>query len=105
MMNQLKNLMLLRLLILVIQSKKNDYDTKIQETEKKITDHDHSNKYFTTQNFIKLTSENFVARLAQANLASKNDIAVIVKKTDFDDKIKNLNKIKSHFKQNKTCRG
>ena len=28
---------------------KGDYDTKIDEIEKKITDHDHSNKYFTTQ--------------------------------------------------------
>ena len=78
---------------------------KFRKWKKKITDHDHGNKYLTTQKFNKLTSENFAARLAQANLASKNDIAIIVKKTDFDDKIKNLNKIKSHFKQNKTCRG
>ena len=28
----------------------------------------------------------------KANLASKNDTAVLVKKTDFDDKLKNLNK-------------
>ena len=35
--------------------------------------------------------ENFTARLAQANLASKSDIANFVKKTDFDDKQKNLN--------------
>ena len=34
----------------------------------------------------------FVARVAQANLARKNDIAALVKKTDFDDKLKNLNK-------------
>ena len=31
-------------------------------------------------------------RLAQANLASKNDFANFVKKTDLDDKLKNLNK-------------
>ena len=31
-------------------------------------------------------------RRAQANLASKSDIANFVKKTDFDDKLKNLNK-------------
>ena len=37
-------------------------------------------------------SENFAARLAQTNLASNNDIADCVKKTDFDDKLKNLNK-------------
>ena len=32
----------------------------------------------------KLTSGSFTARLEQANLASKNDIANFVKKTDFD---------------------
>ena len=45
----------------------------------------------------KKLSENFAARLAQANLASKNDIADFVKKIDFDDKLKNLNK-KNPFK-------
>ena len=39
-----------------------------------------------------LTAENFAARLAQANLASKRDIANFVKKIDFDDKLKNLHK-------------
>ena len=71
--------------------KKTDYNTKINETEKKISDHDHD-KYITTPEFNKLTVENFAARLAQANLASKSDIANFVKKTDFDDKLKNLNK-------------
>ena len=33
-----------------------------------------------------------MARLAQVNLASKNDVAALVKKADFDDKLKNLNK-------------
>ena len=37
--------------------------------------------------------------LAQANLASKNDIAGFVKKTYFDNKLKNLNK---KFTSNKT---
>ena len=32
------------------------------------------------------------ARLAQANLPSKNDIASFVKKTSFDNKLKNFNK-------------
>ena len=54
-------------------------------------DHDHD-KYINTQEFNKLTSENFAAGLAQANLASKSDIANFVKKADFDDKLKNLNK-------------
>ena len=71
--------------------KKTDYNTKIYEIEKKITDHDHD-KCITTQEFNKLTSDYFTARLAQANLASKKDIANFVKKTDFDDKLKNLNK-------------
>ena len=53
-MNQLKKLMLFRLLILVIQSKKTDYDTKIGEIEKKILDHNHT-KYITTQELNKLT--------------------------------------------------
>ena len=43
------------------------------------TDHDHD-KYITTQEFNKLTSDNFNARIAQANLASKNDIANFVKR-------------------------
>ena len=46
---------------LVIQSKKTDYNTKINEIEKKITDHYH-NRYFTTPELNKLTSENFAAR-------------------------------------------
>ena len=41
----------------------------------------------TTAEFNKLTAENFTARLAQANLASKSNITNFVKKTDFDDKL------------------
>ena len=40
----------------------------------------------------KLTLENFTARLTQTNLSRKNDIAAVTKKTDFDDKLKNLSK-------------
>ena len=58
---------------------------------KKKYDHDHD-KYITKQEFNKLTSEKFAARLAQANSASKNDIANFINKTDFDDKLKNLKK-------------
>ena len=58
--------------MLVIQSKKTYYDTKVNETEKKITDHKHD-KYITTPEFNKLTAENFPARLAQANLVTKTD--------------------------------
>ena len=39
-----------------------------------------------------ITSENFAARLKQANLASKNDITDFVKNTDFDGKLKKVNK-------------
>ena len=45
------------------------------------TDHNHD-KYISNQKFNKLTSETFAARLAQANLAVKTDIANIMKKTD-----------------------
>ena len=58
---------------------------------KKINDHDHD-KYITTREINKLTAENFAARLWQAYLASKSDIADFVRKTDFDNKLKNLNK-------------
>ena len=44
--------------------KENDYNTKINEIERKITDHDHD-KYLTTPEFNELTSENFAASLAQ----------------------------------------
>ena len=68
-----------------------EYDTKISEIEKKITDHDHD-KYITTPEFDKLTAENFATKLAQAYLASKSGIANFVKNRDFDNKPKKLNK-------------
>ena len=46
--------------------KETDYNTKINETENKINDHDHT-KYITIQEFNELTSENFTTILAQAN--------------------------------------
>ena len=76
---------------MLIQSKKTDYNTEINKIKKKNSDHNYD-KYITNLEFIKLTAENFPARLAQANLASKSDIANFVKKTDFDDKLKNVNK-------------
>ena len=42
--------------------------------------------------FNKLIVEDFAARVRQRNLASKSDFTNYVKKTDFDDKLKNLNK-------------
>ena len=43
--------------------KKTDYDTKMTETEEKLTDHDHD-KYFTTPEFNTLAASIFNARLA-----------------------------------------
>ena len=69
--------------------KKTDYNTKITEFENKISDYNHD-KYITTSEFNKLTAENFAARLKQANLITK---------TDFDDKLKSLNKKINSVKQ------
>ena len=62
--------------------KKTDYDTKITELEKKVTDHNHD-KYVTTPEFNTLAADVFNARLAQANLITK---------TDFDAKLSSLNR-------------
>ena len=72
-------LLKMKYLMLVILSKKTDYNTKISGIENKITtDQDHD-KYITTQEFNNLTAENVSARLVQANLAIKNDIANFAK--------------------------
>ena len=76
--------------------KKADYDIKNVEIEKKL-DHDLSNKCITTQEFNNLTANKFEARLKQANLATKGEIADFIKKTDFDDKPKKF-KYKNFFK-------
>ena len=69
--------------------KKIDYDTKIIENGiKNNNDCGHSNKYITTQEFIKLNSEHFAARLKQARLATTADFDDFVEKSDFDDKFK-----------------
>ena len=49
--------------------------------------------------FNKLTVDIYAVTLAQANLATKADIDYLVEKTDFDDKLKYLNK---NFNSNKT---
>ena len=85
--------------------KETDYTTKTSETVNKVaTDQDHD-KYITAQKFNKLTEKIFTVRLAQANLARKNDIANFVKKIDldnrdFDNKLKNVNKTVTLNKQN-----
>ena len=70
---------------------KTDYNRKINEIENETNDHNHT-KYITAPEFYKSTTGNFASKLARENLASKNDIANFVKKTDFDNKLKNLNK-------------
>ena len=45
--------------------------TKINEIQNNIPNHD---KYITTQEFNKLTPENFKERLKQANLVTKTDL-------------------------------
>ena len=62
-------------------AKKTDY-TKINEIEKKVTDHD-DDKYIATSEFNNLAARIFAARLAQVNLITK---------TDFDTKLISLNK-------------
>ena len=54
---------------------------KTTEIGKKLTDHNHD-IYITTPEFNKLTAKHSCAKLKQANLVTK---------TDFDDKLKNLN--------------
>ena len=65
---------------------------------KSTTDHDHD-KNISTQEFNRLTSENFTARLKQANLARKNDIANFVKKTSFNEKLKSITSNKNELNE------
>ena len=62
--------------------KKTEYNAKISENESKIINNNHE-KYITTSEFIKLTTENFKARLAQAKLVTK---------TDFDTELEGISK-------------
>ena len=59
--------------------KKTDYDAKVTEIEKKLTDHNHDN-HITTTEFNKLATD---ARIVLANL---------VKTTDFDNRLSDLNR-------------
>ena len=62
--------------------KKTDYDTKVKEIEKKLTDRKHD-EYITTPEFNKLGADVFNVRLVQANLVTKRD---------FDAKLSSLNR-------------
>ena len=75
-------LLKMKYLMLVIFQKNKNKATKISKIENKITtDHDHD-KYITTQEFNKSTSEN-LSKQKQANLASKSDISNFIKKGRF----------------------
>ena len=63
-------------------SQKTNHNTKISETEKKVSDHN-QDKYITTPEFNNLSARIFTVRLAQAHL---------VKMTDFDTKLQNHSK-------------
>ena len=77
--------------------KKTDYNTKITEIEKKLTDHNHD-KYIATPEFNTLAASVFNSRIAQANLVTK---------TDFDNSVSSLdskitaNKTKNESIENK----
>ena len=85
--------------------KKTDYNIKISEIEKETFDDNHDN-YITTPEFSTFTTEIFDLILKRENLASKSDIANFIKKTDFDNKLKDvtsneheLNKLSKKLKQ------
>ena len=68
--------------MLVIWLKKTDYNTKINEIEKAITNHNRD-KYITTPEFNKFTAEIFDLKLNRENLVNKSDTANFVKKDKF----------------------
>ena len=70
----------IKYLVLVVQLKKTNYNTKITEFEKQLTDHNHD-KYITTPESNTLAADFFNARIAQANLITK---------TDFDAKLSSI---------------
>ena len=70
--------------------KKTDYNTKITDIENKLNNHNHD-KCIDTPEFNKLAADVLNARLAQANLITK---------TDFDEKLSNLNRKITQNKQN-----
>ena len=72
----------MKYLILVIQLKKTEYNTKVAEIENKLNNHNHD-KYIDTPEFNKLAAGVFNERISQANLITK---------ADFDSKLPNLNR-------------
>ena len=78
--------------------KKTDYKTKINEIEKKITDHNHD-KNITTPEFNKFITKICDLRLKRENLASKSDIANFVNKTDSDNELKDVKRNKNELNE------
>ena len=76
--------------------KKTNYNTKITEIEKKLTDHNHD-KYIFTPYFNALAADAFNERLANANLITKTDFDA--KLSSFKRKI-TVNKTKNLLVQN-----
>ena len=74
--------------------KKTDYNTKINENEKKTTHHNFD-RYITAPELNELTS----ARSKQTNLASKSDIANFLNKTDFNNKLKDVTSNKNELNE------
>ena len=74
----------------LIQLKRLTITKTINETEEKITNHDHD-KYFTIPQLYKLTEENFTQISTSKFSKQKKNCCLLVKNTDFDDKLKNLN--------------
>ena len=68
--------------MLVIWLKKTEYNTKVTETENKLTNHNHD-KYITIPEFNKLAADVLNTRITQANLITK---------TEFDSKLSNLSR-------------
>ena len=75
----------------LVKKKKTAYQINISQIKNKITtDHDHD-KYITTEEFTKLTSNSFTAM-------HKQEIGNFVNKTDSDNKLKILHQIKKNQK-------
>ena len=53
------------------------------------TDH-YQDKYITTQEFVRLTSKNFTARIKLPNLACKSGTANFVRKANVNNKLKHV---------------
>ena len=76
----------------LVKKKKTAYQINISQIKNKITtDHDHD-KYITTEEFTKLTSNSFTAR-------HKQEIGNFVNKTDSDNKLKNITSNKKKSKE------